>query len=199
MSMRTTPFMVEFLGTPESGKTTVIGQICTNFHYCDKVVTVRESAEITPPFLHKGSVQAHFWMSLTSAKSIFEKKFSSNPDSLILIDRGIVDTIFWNNYHGKNGKLSPNEVSHTNAFFEDLKLMPNLIIFLTTTPENAIYRRGGEGRIVTLDFVSNFNNALNTFMKNVTIPVFHLDTSHLSKDEVYSKVIKEITDRYTSS
>jgi hypothetical protein len=70
--------------------------------------------------------------------------------------------------------------------------MPDLIVFLTTTPQEAITRRGGEGRIVTLDFVTTFNNALSTFMKEVSIPVYHLDTTHLTKDEVYSSVTQEI-------
>ena len=199
MNMHTKPFTVEFLGTPEAGKTTVIGRICTEFAEREKIIYIRESAEFTPNFFEKGSIPAHFWMRLTTSRKILEKKFSSNPDSIILIDRGIVNTIFWDYYFEKTGKLSREKVSHANMFFEDLELMPDLIIFLTTTPEKSITRRGGEGRIVTLDFVSDFNNALITFMKEVTIPVFHLDTTHLSKDEVYIKVIQEIINRYTSS
>lgn len=199
MNMHTAPFTVEFLGTPEAGKTTVINRICSDCSKFAKVTVLRESAEITPDFFEKGSIPAHFWMRLTTARGILEKKFSSIPNELILVDRGIVDTIFWDHYFGKIGKLSAEEVTHANVFFQDLGLIPNLIVFLTTTPKESISRRGGEGRIVTLDFVSDFNTALSTFMKEVTIPVYHLDTTNLSKDEVYSKVIQEITDRYASS
>ena len=200
MNMRTTPFTVEFLGTPEAGKTTVISRmICTDFTEREKIVRIRESAEITPTFFEKGSIPAHFWMRLNTAKNILEKKFSSNSESIILIDRGIVDTIFWDYYFGKIGKLSPQKITHANDFFKDLELMPDLVVFLTTTPKEAITRRGGEGRIVTLEFVTNFNNALSTFMKEVSVPVFHLDTTYLTKDEVYSIVSQEIIKKSTSS
>ena len=199
MSMRTKPFTVEFLGTPEAGKTTVINRICRDFIDREKIVYVRESAEITPKYFEKGSMQAHFWMRLTTARSVLERNYSSNPDSIILVDRGMIDTVFFDYYYGKQGLLSPEEVSHANTFFEDLKLMPDLVVFLTTTPQEAIARRGGEGRIVTLDFVKSFNNALSTFMKEITVPVFHLDTTHLTRDEVYYKVIKEIIKQSTPS
>jgi GTPase SAR1 family protein len=92
--MRAKPFTVEFLGTPEAGKTTVINQICRESTNRDKITYVRESAEITPNYFAKGSMQAHFWMRLTTAKKLLEKNFSSSADSIILVDRGIVDSIF---------------------------------------------------------------------------------------------------------
>lgn len=199
MNRQSKPFTVEFLGTPEAGKTTVINQICTNFKEDDRIKYVRESAEITPSFFEKGSIPAHFWMRLNTSKSILEQIFSSNPNSIILIDRGIVDTIFWDYYFFKIGKLSPKEATHANDFFEDLGLMPDLIIYLTTTPTMAITRRGSEGRIVTSNFVSDFNDALSIFMKEISIPVFHLDTTYLTKEEVYSKVIREIIKKNTPS
>lgn len=199
MSMRAKPFTVEFLGTPEAGKSTVINQICRESTNREKIIYVRESAEITPTYFTKGSMQAHFWMRLTTAKTLLEKNLSSSPDSIILVDRGIVDSIFFDYYYGTRNLLSPEEVSHANDFFKDLNLMPDLIVFLTTTPQEAITRRGGEGRIVTLDFVTTFNNALSTFMKGVSIPFFHLDTTHLTKDEVYSSVTQEIIKKSTHS
>lgn len=196
MSMHTTPFTVEFLGTPEAGKTTMIQCIHEELSKNMKVSILQESAEIVPSFFPKGSIDAHFWMRLTTARGVLEKKFSSEPYQLILVDREIIDTFFWDYYYGINNVLSQDKVSHANAFFEDLELLPNLVIFLSTTPEESIHRRGGEGRIVTLEFVNRFNEALFSFMEHVSIPVYHLDTTQMSKDMVFHNVLNEIKKNY---
>ena len=77
-------------------------------------------------------------------------------------------------------------------------MLPNIVIYLSTTPEEAIKRRGGEGRIVTKEFVSNFNNALSSFLKTVSIPVYSLDTTLMSKDDVFLDVKNAIVSAYNA-
>ena len=77
--------------------------------------------------------------------------------------------------------------------------MPNLIIYLTTTPKEAIRRRGGEGSIVTLDFVDTFQSALNSFLRYYTIPVFKLDTTLMSKEDVYSTIYEKVISSYNEA
>ena len=125
---KTSPFMIEFIGTPEAGKTTTIHRL-KDLLLTQKysVNLVRESAEIVPTSFPKGSTEAHFWMRLTTARSILE-----------------------------------------------------------------IRRRGGEGRIVTYSFVKQYNKVLDSFIDSVTCPVFHLDTTNLSQDEVTMRVLARV-------
>lgn len=115
---KTSPFMIEFIGTPEAGKTTTIHRL-KDLLLTQKysVNLVRESAEIVPTSFPKGSTEAHFWMRLTTARSILENQVSNESD-IILIDRGLIDTLFWDTYYGSIGTMSTSEVSKTNAFFK---------------------------------------------------------------------------------
>ena len=57
------PFMVEFSGTPEAGKTTTINTVANimrNANY--RVIVLRESAESLPDEIAKGTFQANMWM-----------------------------------------------------------------------------------------------------------------------------------------
>lgn len=190
---KTSPFMIEFIGTPEAGKTTTIHRL-KDLLLTQKysVNLVRESAEIVPTSFPKGSTEAHFWMRLTTAKSILENQVSNESD-IILIDRGLIDTLFWDTYYGSIGTMSTSEVSKTNAFFQSIGIKyPDLVVYLSTTPEETIRRRGGEGRIVTYSFVKQYNKVLDSFIDSVTCPVFHLDTTNLSQDEVTMRVLARV-------
>ncbi|MBO5004696.1 MAG: AAA family ATPase [Clostridia bacterium] len=187
-----TPFMIEFLGTPEAGKTTTIHRLEEVMLEKYRTSIIKESAEIVPAGFRKCSIEAHFWMRLTTAKTILEKQFS-NDSELLFIDRGLIDTLFWDYYYGSTGKLTPEEVKHTNNFFQSIGIkFPDIVVFLSTTPEEAIRRRGGEGRLVTLDFLKNFNGLLDCFMNTISVPVFHLDTTGLSEDMVLKKVLENV-------
>ena len=187
-----TPFMIEFLGTPEAGKTTTIHRLEEVMSEKYKISIIKESAEIVPAVFPKCSIEAHFWMRLTTAKTILEKQFSNDSEA-ILIDRGLIDTLFWNFYYGSTGQLTTDEVKHINNFFQIIGIkFPDIVVFLSTTPEEAIRRRGGEGRLVTLDFLKYFNSLLESFMNTVSVPVVHLDTTGLSQDDVLQKILENI-------
>lgn len=184
--------MIEFLGTPEAGKTTTIHRLEEKLSETFNVSIIQESAEIVPASFPKGCIEAHFWMRLNTAKTVLEKQFSNDSD-ILLIDRGLIDTLFWDYYFGKTKQLTPEEVIHTNNFFKSIGIhFPDLVVFLSTTPEEAILRRGGEGRIVTLDFLKHYNSLLNHFINTISVPVFHLDTTGLSTDLVLRNVIQNL-------
>lgn len=188
-----TPFMIEFLGTPEAGKTTTIHRLEEEVAKKYKTSIIKESAEIVPASFPKRSLEAHFWMRLTTAKGILEKQFS-NDSEILLIDRGLIDTLFWDYYYGAIGQLTPDKVTYADNFFQSIGIkFPDKVVFLSTTPEEAIRRRGGEGRIVTLDFLKRFNSLLDCFINTLSVPIFHLDTTGLSEDTVFKKVLENIS------
>lgn len=193
MNIQKSPFMVEFLGTPEAGKTTTIHRLNDELSKKYKTSIIQESAEIVPSCFPKGTLEAHFWMRLNTSKILLEKQFSNDSD-ILLIDRGLIDTLFWNYYYGNVNKISKKMATHANTFFMNIGIKPpDIVIFLTTTPEESIRRRGGEGRVVTLDFVENFNEILHSFINEVTIPVYSLDTTGISQDEVLEKVLNKLS------
>ena len=57
------PFMVEFSGTPEAGKTTTINAVADMLRKNDyKTIILKESAESLPSEIPKGTFDANMWM-----------------------------------------------------------------------------------------------------------------------------------------
>lgn len=192
MTIHHLPLTIEFFGTPGSGKTTAIHRL--EKVLSEKYVTLinQESAELVPSFLNKHSFEGHFWMKLKTYENALEKQYYPDDYDVLLIDRGIVDSLFWDYYYSKTGILDSDQVNITKAFLKSMRInLPDLVVFLETSPEEAINRRGGEGHLVTLDFLKDFNNSLHLFIGTVPCPVFPLDTSGLSIDEVTDTLLKE--------
>lgn len=175
MSVR--PYIVEVLGTPEAGKTTTIKEVISSLiHKGYNVKCIQESAEIVPSEFVKGSIDAHIWMRLHTAQSLLHASVSEAE--IVIADRGIIDTLFWDYLYFLQGKISENQRNTVDNFFKSFGYMPDLVIIFTTSPEEAITRRGGEGRIVTRQFLEQYNSTLTVFCKNLTnVPKYEIDTT----------------------
>ena len=183
--------IIEVLGTPEAGKTSLISDLKPEYEKIRKTEIVVESAEVLPKGFEKGSMEAHYWMRMNTVKNLLEKQFCS-PNTTILVDRGIVDALFWEYYLLNVKKRNAKQFQANTMFFNNLGIKsPDLVIYLTTTPEEAIRRIGGEGTLVTKDFVKEFNLCLEEFMKSISTPVLRIDTTKLSKQQVCNYVLKK--------
>lgn len=188
------PFTIEFMGTPEAGKTSLIHRL-TNYLKTKglKTFVVQESAELLPSFFPKGSMEAHYWIRLKTALSLLEIQVSKTNYDVILIDRGIIDSFFWNNYYATLGKISFETDSLAKSFFKSMGIQyPDLVILLRVSIDESLKRRGGEGRLVNRNFLKNFNDKLDEFIKTIQLPIFELDTTNLTQEEVFKTVIGHI-------
>ena len=89
------PYIVEFTGTPEAGKTTVINilhEALLQMGY--KVKVFPESAENTPKIFPKNSLEAKLWMHFDTGKHVVEAPFLTDYD-IVIFDRGSLDIKFW--------------------------------------------------------------------------------------------------------
>jgi len=203
--MNIRPYVVEFSGTPEAGKTTTIKNlipIISDRLNC-KIGFVQESAELLPNTFVKGSFEATVWMR--------EKTFSSlslqlsNPlNDIIILDRGCIDQNFFNYKFYTEGLCTKDEYEF--RLKRDLRqdFFPNLCIVLKTSPEESIRRRGGEGRLVTISWVKNYNILLDDFFSRfqkifTTTTFFTLDTTTLSKSSVIETISNKIIASYKDS
>ena len=88
------PFMVEFSGTPEAGKSTAIALLVKMLE--DKgyrTMILKESAEVLPNELEKGTFEGNLWMHLITQAGILKAEHADVD--IVLIDRGIVDSKFY--------------------------------------------------------------------------------------------------------
>ena len=181
------PIMIEFTGTPEAGKTTVIHnlqKILEEQHNL-KVAIIQESAELQPKEFTKGSWDANFWMRYITCANVLHSLYL--PCDIVIIDRGVIDLQFFGVKFFKNKGCSTEEyISYMNMF--PSKLYPDYLIALCCNPETALSRRGGPGRIVNFDFIKEYNELLHSFYETITIPKSLIDTSDKTVDEVVSQI-----------
>ncbi len=188
------PFMVEFSGTPEAGKTTTINTVANimrNANY--RVIVLRESAESLPDEIAKGTFQANMWMHFITQAGLL-KAVHADAD-IALIDRGIVDSEFYGQKFLLEGGCSKEEYEEfERTFLQCLK--PDLFITLMVTPEEAIKRRGGEGRLVNREYVRKYNEAYLKYFRTVQYPKELINTEMKEPSEVSKQVSNIILNYY---
>lgn len=180
------PFIVEFTGTPEAGKTTVINILHEQLLKMGyKVKIYPESAENSPKFFPKECIEAKLWINFDTTKHVLEAPFLDEYD-IILFDRGALDRLF---FVYLDSVYNP-EIALKLGLFENIlkDYLPNLLIAFYVSEEESIKRRGGEGRLVTKEFVSNYNRLLTTFINSLEINKVLVSTDNKSIEEVVETV-----------
>lgn len=156
------PFIVEFTGTPEAGKTSTLKLLYKKLSKLGyKVKVYPESAENTPNFFPKGSLEISLWRNFDIAKHLLEAQFLSDYD-IVLFDRGAFDGIFWIYLHSIYNANIATKTASFEKFFK--RYPPKLLIAFYVSADESIKRRGGEGNLVTKQFVSTYNHLLDTFI-----------------------------------
>ena len=111
-----------------------------------------------------------------------------------MIDRGIVDSEFYGQKFLLEGGCSKDEYEEfERTFLQCLK--PDLFITLMVTPEEAIKRRGGEGRLVNREYVRKYNEAYLKYFRTVQYPKELINTEMKEPCEV-SKQVSDIILNY---
>lgn len=171
------PFMVEFTGTPEAGKTTSINNVANKLRSEGyEVAILNESAEKLPSEIPKGTWNANLWMHYQTQAGILRATYFDTD--VVLIDRGLIDS----NFYGK--KFLWEQVC-TKEQYENFRkqflenLFPNFLIALVVKPEIAIQRRGGEGRLVNENYIKNYNELFMRYFNEITCAKTLIDTANL--------------------
>ena len=171
------PFIVEFSGTPEAGKTTAIGTV-SNMPRSKgyEVMTLKESAESLPDEIAKGTFDANMWMHFITQAGLL-RAIHSDVD-VVLVDRGSIDSKFYGYKFLQEGVCSKEQYEAFNKTFVE-RLKPDLFIALAISPEVSIIRRGGEGRLVTQKYIENYNSLFFKFFETVESPKVLITTTNM--------------------
>lgn len=184
------PFMVEFTGTPEAGKTTSIQHVCNMLGGAGYSVAIsKESAEALPEEIPKGTPDANLWMHYQTQACLLKSQFFQVD--ILLIDRGLVDSNFYGKKFLWEGAYTEQEYEEFRKQFNE-NLFPDFLIVLMVPPEVSIQRRGGEGRLVNREYVKLYNDYLIRYYNEIEIPKTLIDTSKLTQEEMTKKILTVI-------
>lgn len=190
---RQKPFIVEFTGTPEAGKTTILTLLKQSLESSGFTVKVYpESAEKSKSIFPRDSYvkskfDAKFWMHLETLKNLVEAPYQ-NYD-IILFDRGSLDEKFWINLDACNGDFD-DRIIYLSKLFDDVS--PDLLIVLKVSVDESLRRRGGEGHVVTRQFLERYNALLNHFVNSLKINKDIVCTDNMQIDEVLLKLLQKL-------
>lgn len=182
-------FMIEFIGTPEAGKSTCIKNISKELSKKYNVLVLQESAKRLPKEIPKGTWYANLWMHYQTSAGLLRAKFTDA--NIVLIDRGLVDSEFYGKKFLWEGAYTSEEYKEFKGQFTK-ELYPDFIVALTVQPETAIERRGGEGRLVTEEYIKRYNEMFSKFYDEIELPKILIDTTKISQEELQMQIVKLI-------
>lgn len=184
------PFMVEFTGTPEAGKTTAIKNVANKLITAGyKVVTLQESAEKLPSEIPKGSWNANLWMHLQTTAEILRASYVDAD--IILLDRGLIDSDFYGKKFLWENEIKEKQYRRFKKQFID-ELFPDFLVACIVSPETAIKRRGGAGRLVNERYIRRYNELFRRYYDEIVCRKAVIDTGSLSVYEMNDQIFKII-------
>ena len=200
--MRKRPLVVEFSGVPKAGKTTVIKSLSL-FLRRNKIpnIVIQERASVCP-IKNKESPEFNIWTGCTALTNILQYK-QSKDYYVILVDRGIYDTIIWLKLLNKREKLNTKDLEIFNSFFliERWKKILDLIIFMHVDIEKSLEREykdlltNLEGSIMNKDFLADYistSEFVNKEYASQFRKFLYMDTTKTGTLEGVAKVTKEV-------
>lgn len=185
------PFMVKFTGTPEAGKTTSIKNIANKLlNYGYRVEILQESAENLPQEIPKGTWEANLWMHYQTISKILQASYFQAD--VVFIDRGLIDSKFYGKKFLWEGYCSDEQYKKfEDQFIEEL--MPDFLVALVVTPEIAVKRRGGVGRLVNTEYIARYNELFFRYYKEIEVRKILVNTAKMDVHEMNSQIFQLIS------
>lgn len=189
------PIVIEFSGLPNSGKTTLLGNIkemCLINSV--KATIIQEPAELLPKSIPKGITEQNLWITLETIQKSLELKYYSDID-YILLDRGFYNQLFWSTiYEEKDGEYSKYVMNLMEGFDGRYNVKPDYLYIIDVDVEESMRRRAASGEPVTFskkDFLIKYQEKFSKFSENIANKIY-LDTTGMTPKEVADDVYKKI-------
>jgi predicted NUDIX family phosphoesterase len=158
------PFVIEFAGTPKSGKSTSVEAIRHFFTRQGFRVNVLEERAALCPIPMKGHL--FFNTSTTMLAQLLANV--ETPADIVIIDRGLFDALVWHSLQRQRGELTAAEAETIEAFLllQRWRELIDLPVVMSVSGEEAIARENSArvshkpGSIMNMDVLSALAEAV---------------------------------------
>lgn len=187
------PFFIELIGTPKSGKTTLLNHFKSLFEKANIPFQTRKETAEYNPIENKEIEEYEIWMVMELLRNLSEDIGNSKP-RIVMYDRGILDRIPWLDVETQNGLLSVKdlvilkELFNTNFMSKYRPITYNLI----TSPELSVKRKGKPGRTVNIPNMQMLNEYL--CKENETLANFSSKYTVIKTDRYQGRLKEFIVD-----
>lgn len=185
-------FVIEFAGTPKSGKSTSVEAIRHFFSRNGFQVHVLAERAALCPIEMKGHLFFNTWCASTMLAELLAN-VQARAD-IIIVDRGLFDALVWLILQVKRGELTDTEAATFKSFLllgRWCKLI-DLVVVMNVSAEQAIKRENAQritprpGRIMNkkiLEMISNsVHEAFTKYGASFSAAIQHVTTDHTVHD-----------------
>ncbi len=208
------PLIVEFSGSPKSGKSTIINILTHLFKRLGAdVAAPAEGASLrTPPGLRDDWLSFNAWSGCYALQNILIDCHENPPYQLVILDRGLFDVAGWMEFLFRAQKrITDQERDAITKFFNlDAWMRRENIIFLFTADHETSLARerhskliDEEGSVMNKDTLKQlqdaYQTAANAFEGDTAPKIFHVDTSDTGASRVdFQQVAYVVADAVTT-
>lgn len=198
-------FVVEFAGTPKSGKSTSVEAIRHFFKRFGFGVHVLSERAAQCPIPMKGHLFFNTWCATTMLAELIENV--DTRTDIIIADRGLFDALIWFQTQAKRGELLPEEMENIENFLlmDRWKNLFDLVVVLRAKAETALKRENAHritarpGSIMNTPMLESLSDAVGDAVnqyqdkfKNVIVE----DTDEGDERCTNLRLVGEILDRF---
>ena len=204
------PYVIEITGTPRTGKTSVINDICDFLEKGKFKVSLIE--EFTSSKYYKQTIKNNYKSDYKKLiydiipeeiNNILDNELQTNPD-IIIADRCLLDRIVWiNRYYLKNGLSEYEYEEYINNYIRKIKDKINLIIAFHTDSLVALKRDYHtsialeDRNFLNCKNLDEYNESLNNVIKIAkqnNFNYYYIDATEISKRNLAIKTADLLLD-----
>ena len=200
-------FVVEFAGTPKSGKSTSVEAIRHFFRRFGFSVHVLSERAAQCPIPMKGHLFFNTWCATTMLAELLENV--DTKTDIIIADRGLFDALIWFQTQAERGELLDEELKHIESFLlmDRWKNLFNLIAVLHASAITALKRENANritertGSIMNTSMLDTLSDAVDKAIKlyeNEFNKVIRIDTDIGDVRSVNVGLLSQILDHFES-
>lgn len=195
------PLVVEFAGCPKAGKTSTIETVQSFFRRIGFTVEAPVEGASKRDLAHVRANLAHFNTATLSytVQALLRAYHSPAKPDLILLDRGVYDSVAWSEMLHKNKMIKRREAENMRKFAMDRAPLISRLYLFMCAPEVSLRR---ERKLTIVDGVA-MNSTMLTMMYDIydalgtTLREQHsvtrIDTTHLPSElDTASMVVSDI-------
>ena len=200
-------FVVEFAGTPKSGKSTSVEAIRHFFRRFGFSVHVLSERAAQCPIPMKGHLFFNTWCATTMLAELLENV--DTKTDIIIADRGLFDALIWFQTQAKRGELLEEELNQIENFLlmDRWKNLFNLVAVLHVGAATALKREnahritGRTGSIMNTSMLETLSDAVDEAIdlyENKFSNVIRIDTDHGDIRSVNARLLSQILNHFES-
>ena len=138
------PFVIEFAGTPKSGKSTSVEAIRHFFSRQDFQVHVLAERAAECPISMKGHLFFNTWCLVSMLAELLAN--TETQSDIIIVDRGLLDSLVWLHLQEARGELTPEEYDTIEAFtlLQRWRSLFDAVVVMRVSAKEAIKRENAQ-------------------------------------------------------